>query len=84
MLRFMLCFSMKSKKTPHSNPRMAKYRAKMQEKGYKQIQLWVPDINSPEFKKLLKKEQAAIKKSNAERETADWLEEATKDAFSDL
>jgi hypothetical protein len=63
----------KKAKTP--SDRMSAYRLRMREKGYRQVQLWVPDSRSPEVVERARRQSAAISATDAdEAELIAWLD----------
>jgi len=47
--------------------RVRKYREKMRAAGLKPVTIWVPDVNSPEFKEQVARDIAAINASADEK-----------------
>jgi len=60
--------------TKTTSERMKNYRARMRAKGFKQVQMWVPDVNAPGFKKELKRQIASLNKKH-ESEIIEWSED---------
>ncbi len=52
--------------------RVRKHRAKMKAAGLKPVTIWVPDVNSPEFKAQLERDIAII---NADPESRQVMED---------
>ena len=48
--------------------RIRKHREKMKAAGLKPVTIWVPDVNSPEFKAQIAREIAVINASDSEKE----------------
>jgi hypothetical protein len=48
--------------------RVRKHREKMKAAGLKPVTIWVPDVNTPEFKAQIAREIAAINASESEEE----------------
>lgn len=51
-----------------SRDKVRNYRARMRAKGMKLVQVWVPDVNSPEFKAQARRESRAMALSPTEAE----------------
>jgi DNA-binding LacI/PurR family transcriptional regulator len=43
--------------------RVAVYRARLREQGLRPIQIWVPDVNSPEFKSEARRQSQLVAQS---------------------
>jgi hypothetical protein len=43
----------RARKTKPAATRLAKHRAEMRRRGFKLVQLWVPDLSSPGFKRAV-------------------------------
>jgi hypothetical protein len=50
-----------------SAKRVQKYREKMKAEGLKPVTIWVPDVNTPEFKERVAREIALINSSADEK-----------------
>ncbi|QUS41385.1 DUF3018 family protein [Tardiphaga alba] len=48
--------------------RVRKHREKMKAAGLKSVTIWVPDVNSPEYREALARDIAAINASESEQE----------------
>jgi len=55
--------------------RVRKHRNKLREKGYRPIQIWVPDTRSPEFIEECRKQSQQLKDDPQEKEVLSWIEE---------
>lgn len=53
--------------------RVRKHREKMKAAGLKPVTIWVPDVNSPEFKAQIAREIAAINASPDEKQILEEL-----------
>jgi hypothetical protein len=53
--------------------RVRKHREKMKAAGLKPVTIWVPDVNTPEFKAQVAREIAAINASADEKEILEEL-----------
>lgn len=58
--------------------RMADYRTRLREQGLRPIQIWVPDVNSPEFKEEARRQSRLVAESPQAEE-----DQAFVDAVSD-
>lgn len=58
--------------TPHANVR--RYRERMRARGFRQIQLWVPDTRSPAFAAECRRQSLLVADDPAEQEIMDELE----------
>ncbi|MGH6942705.1 MAG: antitoxin MazE family protein [Geminicoccaceae bacterium] len=54
--------------------RVRSYRERMRAKGFRQIQLWVPDTRSPDFAAECRRQSLLVTAEPAEREVMDELE----------
>lgn len=57
------------------NNRVAEYRARMRQRGYKEVRYWVPDTGSAEFVRRIRDECLALNKADARDDTAAFLDE---------
>lgn len=57
-----------------SRDKVRNYRARMRAKGMKLVQVWVPDVNSPEFKAQARRESRAMAQSPTEAEDQAFLD----------
>ena len=53
--------------------RVRKHREKMKAAGLKPVTIWVPDVNTPEFKAQVAREIAVINASSGEKEILEEL-----------
>lgn len=58
--------------------RIQKYRARMQQAGYRQINLWVPDTRTASFARECKRQSRLLAADPAEKELAGLLAAAAK------
>ena len=65
-------------KARSSRERVNDYRARLRAQGFRPIQIWVPDVDSPEFKAEAHRESLLIASSPEEAE-----DQAFIDAISD-
>jgi hypothetical protein len=64
--------------TCSSRDKVRAYRKRLREQGLRPIQIWVPDVRSPEFVKEAHRQSLAIARSAQEKE-----DQAVVDAVSD-
>ncbi|MEN8734735.1 MAG: antitoxin MazE-like protein [Lentimonas sp.] len=62
--------------------RMKDYRARMRAKGFKQVQMWVYDTESPAFERKLRKQVDSLD-SNDEQEALDFIEQVADWPYHD-
>jgi len=58
--------------------RVAAHRDRLRKQGLRPIQIWVPDVNSPEFKAEAHRQSLAVAQSPHEKEDQEFV-----DAISD-
>ena len=56
--------------------RVAKHREKMRSRGYRPIQVWVPDMRTKEFEAEVQRQMRLINSADREDDIMDWLDEA--------
>jgi DNA-binding LacI/PurR family transcriptional regulator len=61
-------------KSRSSRDRVRAYRAKLRKQGMKPIQIWVPDVNSPEFARAAHEQSLAAARSRYEKEDQAWVD----------
>ena len=61
--------------TRNASLKMRHYRARMKEKGLRAVQIWVPDIRSPEIAEALRRQSRLASSSPDERAVLDFLED---------
>ena len=59
--------------------RVAEHRARLRAQGLRPIQIWVPDVNSPEFAAEAHRQSLAVAQSDGEKD-----DQAFVDSISDL
>jgi len=62
--------------TSPSTDKFKRYRARLRARGLRQIQLWVPDINSPGFQQELARQVRETKNVPEDNEALDLIEHA--------
>jgi hypothetical protein len=68
-----------SKRPTSSRDKVSAYRKRLREQGMRPIQIWVPDVRSPEFVAEAHRQSQAVARSEHAREDQDFI-----DAVSDL
>ena len=58
--------------------RVSEHRRRMRERGYRPVQMWVPDVRSREFEQEAAR-QAALVASDTADDTLDFIEEVGVD-----
>ena len=61
--------------------RVRKHREKMKAAGLKPVTIWVPDVNTPEFRAQVAREIAIINASAGEKEILEELSEVDFDGW---
>lgn len=54
--------------------RVARHREQMRARGFRPIQVWVPDVNRPGFADEARRQAAIINVSDQRDDTMDWIE----------
>jgi hypothetical protein len=57
-----------------SRQKVREHRQRLRAQGLRPIQIWVPDVNSPEFKAEAHRQSLAVAKSEQEREDQAWID----------
>lgn len=57
--------------------RVKNYRDKLQAAGLRPLQIWVPDTRRPGFAEECRRQSLSLRDDPAEREIADWIENAS-------
>ena len=65
---------MRKSKPRSSAERSRAYRARMRAKGYRRVQLWLPDTRSPEFAALAHRESLAVANSPGEADEQAFID----------
>lgn len=63
--------------------RVAEHRARMKERGYKEVRYWVPDVTSAEFAQRISNEAAALNDADRRTDTAEFLDEIQAEALAE-
>lgn len=53
------------------------YRERLRKQGLRPIQIWVPDVNSPEFAKEAHRQSLAVAKSPRAKDDQDFIDSIT-------
>ena len=56
--------------------RVNRHRRKLRQAGLRPIQIWVPDIRTPEFQEECHRQSRMLREDPQEQEILDWLKEA--------
>jgi hypothetical protein len=67
-----------SQRSTSSRERVARHRQRLREQGLRPIEIWVPDVNSPEFKAEAHRQSLAVAMSPSEED-----DQAFVDSISD-
>lgn len=59
--------------------RVAQHRAQMRAKGFRPIQVWVPDVNRPGFADEVRRQGALVKAAERNEDVMDWLDAGRAD-----
>lgn len=68
-----------SSRSRSSREKVRAYRDRLRSQGMRPIQIWVPDVRSPEFKVEAHRQSLAVAESSHERQDQDFI-----DAVSEL
>ena len=67
----------KPAKPKSSRERVRAHRTRMRAQGLKLVQMWLPDVNSPEFAAEAHRQSLAIARSSTEREDQAFIDTIT-------
>ncbi|MEV5053704.1 MULTISPECIES: antitoxin MazE family protein [unclassified Arthrobacter] len=59
--------------------RVARHRAAMRERGFRQIQMWVPDTRTEEFRREARRQALAVAASDHASDDQDFIEQIAED-----
>ncbi|QHK21857.1 DUF3018 family protein [Pseudarthrobacter psychrotolerans] len=59
--------------------RVARHRAAMRERGFRQIQMWVPDARTEEFQREARRQSLAVATSDRAGDDQDFIEQISED-----
>lgn len=66
-----------------SRDRVRAYRAELRRQGLRPIQIWVPDVNSPEFIAEARRQSLAIANSPHEAEDQAFVDAVSEDLWKE-
>ena len=67
--------------SPKRTDKFKAYRARKKAAGLREVRMWVPDVNSPEFLAKLAQDMKATSMQDDERDVMIFIEEATADLW---
>ncbi|MGC0238255.1 antitoxin MazE-like protein [Arthrobacter sp. SD76] len=59
--------------------RVARHRIGMKQRGFRQIQMWVPDARTEEFKREAQRQARAVAASDRAGDDQDFIEQISED-----
>ena len=59
--------------------RVARHRIAMEQRGFRQIQMWVPDARTEEFKREAQRQARAVAASDRAGDDQDFIEQISED-----
>ncbi|MFF2345142.1 antitoxin MazE-like protein [Pseudarthrobacter sp. NPDC058119] len=59
--------------------RVARHRIAMRERGFRQIQMWVPDARTDEFKREAERQARAVSVSDNATDDQEFVEQISED-----
>ncbi|WP_346926737.1 antitoxin MazE-like protein [uncultured Arthrobacter sp.] len=59
--------------------RVARHRVAMRERGFRQIQMWVPDARTEEFKREARRQALAVAAADRAGDDQDFVEQISED-----
>ena len=59
--------------------RVARHRVAMRERGFRQIQMWVPDTRTEEFKREARRQALAVAAADRAGDDQDFIEQISED-----
>ncbi|ALV40610.1 antitoxin MazE [Pseudarthrobacter sulfonivorans] len=59
--------------------RVARHRLAMRERGFRQIQMWVPDARTEEFKREARRQAMAVAAADRAGDDQDFVEQISED-----
>lgn len=66
-----------------SRERVREFRQRMREKGMREVRFWVPDVRSPEFLEMARREMREIAMSPMAKEDQDFVDAISVDPWAD-
>lgn len=70
--------------SPERTDKFRTYRARKKAAGLREVRMWVPDVNSPEFQQALDAQIERINASEDEREVMIFCEAAAAEVWESL
>jgi Protein of unknown function (DUF3018) len=70
--------------TPREQDKFRRYRARKKAQGLREVRLWLPDVNSAEFKAQMAVIEKELLASSEEREIALFMEAVLDDVLKDI
>lgn len=67
------------KKPPSIRERVSQYRSRMQKKGFRQVNLWLPDTRSPAFARECRRQSLLATKADRRDGILEELDQAARD-----
>jgi hypothetical protein len=61
--------------------KFAAYRARKKAAGFREVRMWVPDVNAPGFREEAARQAALLDKTEEEREISAFMVAATAEAW---
>lgn len=71
------------RKAVPSRVRVAAYRARLRKQGLRPVQIWVPDVESPEFAQAAHEQSAAIAASEYDADDQEFVDAISWDWAAD-
>jgi hypothetical protein len=59
--------------------RVARHRIAMRERGFRQIQMWVPDARTEEFKREARRQSLVVAAADRSSDDQDFIEQISED-----
>ncbi|MFP3459774.1 antitoxin MazE family protein [Arthrobacter globiformis] len=59
--------------------RVARHRAAMRERGFRQIQMWIPDVRTEEFRQEARRQSLAVAASDCAGDDQDFIEQISEE-----
>lgn len=59
--------------------RVARHRVAMRERGFRQIQMWVPDARTEEFRREAQRQALAVAATDRSGDDQDFVEQISED-----
>ncbi|MET3142761.1 UNVERIFIED_ORG: hypothetical protein ABIB19_003067 [Arthrobacter sp. UYEF10] len=59
--------------------RVARHRVAMRERGFRQIQMWVPDARTDEFRREAERQALAVSAADRSGDDQDFVEQISED-----